>query len=338
MGSLILVLMVSSAVSAAAKEHPSWEAYMKANRYACPGPFDTLKTPRELELGGKKYKHTGYKLEVQTPDADHKIVLGVVSAIKDTSEGTKANVKAAFDWFKAEKVEWVVANGDLALEELDLEDVIDLLAAPGLPILTILGNSESKGSFARVFTEKGSKYPNLMNGVWIRQLVLDDAELWTLPGYHDKRFARQGAGCLYKPEDIDDMAVALKPNPKVPIVLVAHGPPRGKGKYALDWISDKTNVGDEKMNELIERKGIPFGIFGHILEAGGRAVGEDMSTPVKSDTPATALYLNAASLSGDPWGLNDGTTATGMAFVVIIEGDKAKYEIKRFKPKAETEE
>jgi len=338
MGSLVLMLAMSAAAPGAAKEQPSWEAFIKANRYACPGPFETLKAPRELELGGKKYKHTGYKLEVVNPDADNKIVIGIVSAIKDVSEPTKANVKSAFDWFKAEKVEWVIANGDLALEELDLEEVIDMLAAPGLPVLTILGNSESKGSFARVFAEKAGKYPNLVNGVWVRDLVLDDVELWTLPGYYDKRFARQGAGCLYKPEDVDDMAVALKPNAKLPIALVAHGPPHGKGKKALDWISDKLNVGDEKMNELIERKGIAFGFFGHILEAGGAVVGQDMETPIKPNTPSPQLYLNAGSLSGDPWGMNDGSTSNGMAFIVTIEGNSAKYELKRFKPKPETEE
>ena len=291
-----------------------------------------------LTLGGKKYKHTGFKLEVENPDADNKIVIGIVSAIKDVSAPTQANVKAAFDWFKAQKVEWVIANGDLALEEMDLEEVIDMLASPGLPVLTILGNSESKGSFARVFAEKADKYPNLINGVWVRQIIADDVEIWTLPGYFDKRFARQGAGCLYKPEDIDDMAAALKPSGKGPIVLVAHGPPKGKGKNALDWISDKTNVGDDKMNELMDRKSIPFGFFGHILEAGGMVVGSDMSTPVKANTAVTSLYLNAGSLSGDPWALNDGTTSTGLAFIVTIEGDKARYELKRFKPKADVDE
>ena len=336
-GALVITLL-SVASSASAAEQPSWDAYIKANRYACPGPFDTLKTPRELSFGGKTYKHTGYKLEVQSPNADHKAILGLISAIKDTSGPTKANIRAAFDWFKAQKVEWVVVNGDLALEELDMEEVLDLLASPGLPLLLILGNSESKGSFARVVAEKAAKYPNLINGVWIRQIVADGVEFWTVPGYFDKRFARQGAGCLYKPEDIDDMAATLKPNNKLPIVLIAHGPPRGKGRTALDWIADKTNVGDEKLNELIERKGIPFGFFGHILEAGGQAVGEGMSTPVRPDTLVPALYINAGSLSGDPWAMNDGTTSTGMAFVVTIEGNKAKYEVKHFRPKPETDE
>ncbi|MBI5510664.1 MAG: metallophosphoesterase [Deltaproteobacteria bacterium] len=331
----LVLTLISFAALAPAAEHASWEAYIKANRYVCPGPFDTLKTPREITLAGKKYKHSGYRLEVENPDADSKVVIGVMSAIKDTSDGTKQNVKNAFAWFKAEGVEWVVANGDLALEELDLEEVVDLLAAEGLPLLVILGNSESKGSFARVFAEREAKYPNLVNGVWVRQVVADDVELWTLPGYSDRRFVHQGAGCLYKPEDVDLMVKTMTPAGKAPLLLVSHGPPQGKGKTALDWMAEKINVGDDKINSLIDKKKIPFGLFGHILEAGGNAVGKDLSAPVKANTPVASLYLNAGSLAGDPWGMNDGSTATGMAFIVTLDGGKAKYEIKRFKPTAE---
>ena len=323
---------------AQAAEHPTWDAFIKANRYVCPGPFDTLQSPRELTLAGKKYRHTGYRLEVQSPDPDHRVVLGVVSAIKDTSPKTKENVKAAFEWFAKKGVEWVIANGDLALEELDLEEVIDLLAAPGLPVLIILGNSESKGSFARVFAERGGRYPNLINGVWVRQVVADDVELWTLPGYYDKRFSRQGAACVYRPEDVDAMQKMLVPAGTAPVVLVAHGPPKGKGKRALDFMADQVNVGDDQINRLIEKKSIPFGFFGHILEAGGAVVGADLSTPLKTASGVPAFYLNAGSLSGDPWAMTDGTTSTGMAFVVTFDGKTGAYELKRFTPKAEEED
>ena len=47
------------------------------------------------------------------------------------------------------------------------------------------------------------------------------------------------------------------------------------------------------------------------------------------------LYLNAGSLSGDPWGMNDGSTTYGMAAIVTIKGNKATYEMKKFKRTAE---
>jgi len=315
-----------------AAEHDSWTSYMKKNRYECPGPFDTLKKPRTLTLAGKKYIHNGYQLRVENPDADHRVIIGVVSALKDISEGTRHNVERAFAWFEKEGVEWVVANGDLALEELDLEDVVDLLGHSGLPTLVILGNSESRGSWARVFKDRSERFPNLVNGNWVRQVIADDVEFWTVPGYHDRRFVHQGAGRLYKQEDIDVMREQLKPAGVGPVVLVAHGPPRGKGKHAIDRMFEGKNVGDPMLTELISKMKIPFGLFGHILEAGGTAVGHDLRTPVRPKKMVRALYLNAGSLSGDPWGMNDGSASTGMATIVKISGSKASFQVRRFKP------
>ncbi|MEO0813432.1 MAG: metallophosphoesterase, partial [Myxococcota bacterium] len=227
-------------------------------------------------------------------------------------------------------VEWLVVNGDIAIEELDLEDAIQILGESGVPTIMVLGNSESRSSFARAYATKSKKYPNLVNGTWVRKIMADDAEFWTLPGYYSKSFVYQGAGCRYKRDDVRKMTKELQPAGNDPIVLISHGPPRGKGKRAIDVITDKTNVGDEAMSELIRKKAIPFGIFGHILESGGRGVGSDLSTPVKPKNPAKALYVNAGSISGDPWGMNDGSTSYGMAVLMVIEGGKATYEVKRY--------
>ena len=160
---IILLLSVTSAVAHSA-EFPTWDAYIKKNRYKCPGPFDTLAKPRTVEMGGKTYEHTGYKMVVKNPDADDEVVIGVISAIKDVTPATRKNVADTFAWFKKEGVEWVVANGDLALDEFDLEEVLDTLAGTGYPILIVLGNSESKGSFARAYKDRYKKHPNLING------------------------------------------------------------------------------------------------------------------------------------------------------------------------------
>ncbi len=317
--------------AAAAAEHASWDSYMKANRYKCPGPFDILKKNKTLTLGGKKYTHSGHRLEIKSYDADKKIKIGVVGAIKDASEGTRKNFAEAIKWFKAEGVEWIIANGDLALEEFDLEDVADMLGETGMPTIVILGNAESRGSWARTFKDRAEKYPNLVNGVWVRQIIADDVEFWTLPGYHNKAFVHQGAGCLYKPEDVKDTRKKLTPKGDAPVVLIAHGPPKGKGKHALDYISDKKNVGDPSINKMMKKANISFGLFGHILEAGGRGTGKDFSSPVKAGKSAKALHINAGSISGDPWGLNNGKTSFGMAMIFSMDNGKASYVVKNYK-------
>lgn len=329
---LTAVLLFAS--PAAAAEHASWSAYMKANRYKCPGPMDTLAKPRKLELAGKKYRHDGSTLTVESPDPDREVVIGVMSAIKDVSEFTRKNVEESLRWFRSNEVEWVVVNGDIAIEELDLEDVIEILGQSGMPTLIVLGNSESRSSFARAYGSRADKYPNLVNGTFVRKIVADDAEFWTLPGYFEKGFVYQGAGCRYESEDIE-LLESFTPAGEAPVVLISHGPPAGKGKAALDAVTDGSHVGDPQMASLIAGKKIPFGLFGHILESGGRAVKSDMKSPVKPKTKSKTLHLNAGSVAGDPWGMNDGQTSYGMAMIVTIDGGKASYEVKRFESRFE---
>ncbi len=150
----LFVLVVSVvAGTALATEQASWTAYTKANRYKCPGPFDTNKGGRSVTLGNKTYKQSGYKLEVQNPDADNTIVVGVLSAIKNASPETRKNLASAFSTFKSRGVEWVVVNGDLSLDEEQLDEVFDMLGGSGFPTLVVIGNAESKGSFSRAFTD-----------------------------------------------------------------------------------------------------------------------------------------------------------------------------------------
>src|ERR1051326_4721808 len=134
---LAFLFVLCSAASAGAATHASWTAYMKENRYACPGPLDTLATPVPVDIGGKRYMHNGYQLVIDDAarDKDNVAKLGVLPAIKDTSAGIQTNRAAALDWFKKENVDWVIVNGDVALEEFDLEEVVDTLAASGLPLL-----------------------------------------------------------------------------------------------------------------------------------------------------------------------------------------------------------
>jgi hypothetical protein len=334
MRSVIFALVLVLTGSTSAAERPSWDEYVRANRFVCPGPFDTLKTPRKVVLGGKAYLHQGYRLEVQSPDADDAIVIGVLSAMKDGTPGTRENVKSALAWFKARGAEWIVANGDLATEEEDLEQVMRLLGGAGVPVLVFPGNNESRAAFSRVFQAVSGAAPNLVNGVFVRQIVADDVEMWTVPGYYDKQYVYQGAGCSYGPTEADAVLARLKPSGKAPLVLVSHGPPQGSGRAALDVIADGKNVGDTNLSRIIREAHIPFGIFGHILESGGRAVGADLSSPIAQNTPVGALYVNAGSLSAERWKMNDGTTSTGMAMLLTFGGGKAAWELRRFGPPA----
>ncbi len=312
--------------------HESWKKYMRENRYTCPGPLDTLAKSRTLVIGGKSYVHSGYKLELlpSSADKDDAVKIGVVSAIKDTSPGTMKNLKETLAWFVGEKVDWIVVNGDIARGEFDLEEIIDVIAATQFPILVNLGNLDSKGSWARVYKNREKKNPHIVNGVWIRQIIADDIEFWTVAGYHDSRFVHQGGGCKYKKADVDVFRREIKPSGDRPVAMVVHGPPLGQGKKSIDVIHDNKNVGDPNLNRVIRRMGVKFGIFGHILESGGRAVRSDMKTRVKEGVASDELHLNSGSVSADPWAMLGGKTFFGMSVIMEIKGGKASFKTKRF--------
>ena len=105
-----------------------------------------------------------------------------------------------------------------------------------------------------------------------------------------------------------------------------HGPPRQSGKAALDVTEDGHNVGDPDLAAAIEEAKINFGVFGHILEAGGRATDLGGKKAVKPGQLATALYVNPGPAFADPWGLNGGGVSRGMAAILTIKGGKGEWQ------------
>jgi hypothetical protein len=71
---------------------------------------------------------------------------------------------------------------------------------------------------------------------------------------------------------------------------------------------------------------VRFGIFSHILEAGGRATSDvTRQPPIKMPMrkPAATLFLNAGSASSYPYAMLDKKTSRGMAAVVSIDDTRS---------------
>ena len=78
--------------------------------------------------------------------------------------------------------------------------------------------------------------------------------------------------------------------------------------------------------QLMKQGKIQYGIFGHILESGGRGVNaaqESISQKTKSKT----LWVNVGSASAIPWKMVAGHFEEGMAMVMTIGKDGASYEV-----------
>lgn len=305
-----------------------WEEFAEARRGHCLGGRGELEEPVELEAAGHKYQLRGHVLAETTKDKDKVLRVGMLSAIKDDRPETLDAVKKMIARFEKKKVDLIIANGDLASDEFEMEAIFPVLAESNVLIVAFIGNTESCGSFNKIASSVAEKTPHFINGNWVRRLELDDGTIITLPGYHDRKFTHTSGAAVYTQEDVDELERIAK-GAREPLILTSHGPPRMKGKKALDVIYDGDNVGSEMMTAMIRDLKIRFGLFGHILEAGGRATDLTGTKPVKPKKWAKALFTNCGTINPDPWKMLNGSTSSGMAMIIEINAKKARYSIEK---------
>jgi Icc-related predicted phosphoesterase len=305
-----------------------WDRFAEERSGNCLGPAGDLDKPLEIAAGKHSYRLYGHRLVQLDQDRDKILRIGVISAVKDDRPETLQAVKHMIALLKRKKIDVVVANGDLATDEFQMETVFPALADAGVLVIATTGNTESCGSFNKIATDTFKSHPNFINGNWVRRIELDDATLLTVPGYYDRRFVHTGGASVYNTEDLNVLERMSK-NLSAPIVLVSHGPPKMSGKQAIDVATDVGNVGDPGLLELIKDLKIPFGIFGHILEAGGRATDLSGKKVLKPKKWAKELYANAGTLNPDPWKMLDGKSSYGIALYVEVEKKRARFEVLR---------
>ncbi|MBN2359492.1 MAG: hypothetical protein JXR83_08550 [Deltaproteobacteria bacterium] len=326
---IAFVAATATATAASAPALPAWADFEKERAMDCWAPFDARARPLERKIGTAVFRLEGSRL-TRLGTAPKKIAIGLLSAIKEAEPDTLENLSRAKAAFDKAGVDLIVANGDVALEEFDLEKVMSALGQTGYPVLLLIGNSESRGAFNRAFVAAEKKHPNLFHLGWVRHVELGPIDLVSLPGYHDRNFMPQSAGCRYKQEQVDELSrfvAALSAQQKT-AVLIGHGPPRSRGAGAIDRAFEAGNVGDPMLTTLIEERAIRYGLFGHILEAGGRATTDlAKGTPARPGQRHKTLFVNAGAASATPWTMLDGKASQGLAMIVSFAGDGASYRV-----------
>ncbi len=298
--------------------------FLKSHLLKCAGDGQKLAKPVEFEMSGRKYTFDGRSLDLQGSDPDGVVTIGILGAIKDFSKETQAALDFFLEKFKKEKVDVIVLDGDIAATEFEITQVVLYCAKSGLPVLALIGNTEGRTSFNRALLNAAKVSANAINFDLVRRVDLGGAVLVSLPGYLDKKFVHQSGGCSYMPKDVQGLTEFTR-DAKAPVVLVSHGPPAGKDKNGLDTAVEAGNVGDARLAGFLLDHKIPFGIFCHILEAGGRAL--DMNgNKVKTKEWVPNVYTNVGSANPLPWQLNSGKLSCGMASVLKIKGDKGMLE------------
>ena len=292
----------------------------------CPAPFFALATPSSLTVAGRTFAVAGSTMTLTGNRVAGPLAIGVVGAVKDAEPETRENLVKAATAFAAAGVQVVLVPGDLTGNETAvIGPVVAMLDEVfAVPVLVHSGNYE----WTSAFTDAVAAAPGLINLNIVRDVDVFGIHLLSLPGYFNRQFLQSGA-CHYEPEDVTTLATYAKAIAArgETVVLTSHGPPKGTGPGALDRTPDDEHVGDPQLNTLLEEGDIRFGIFSHILEAGGRAVTDIagaqplvVSTKKPMKAPVGRLYVNVGSASSFGWGMNDGTTARGLSAIVTVDG------------------
>ncbi len=315
---------VAEAAPKAEADHPkTWADVAGFYGTVCPAPAFVLDTPFAKTINGQTFTING----THAARAERQVgalVIGVLGAVKDAADDTRRNLvraKAAFD--KA-KVTLIVLNGDVA-ETAEIHDVFKLVGdvfGDAVPIVVHSGNSEWTSGFTDAFVDAEAAHPAFINMNFVRHLDLGGVHLISLPGWSVRQFVKQG-GCHYETKHVDDVAamVAAIPTDEV-VILTAHGPPRGSDANSLDRTFDDGNVGDEDLAKVLQSGTVRFGLFGHILESGGRATADatthkPLTLPMKK--PSSSLFVNVGSASSVGVELLSKKTSRGIAAIVAID-------------------
>jgi Icc-related predicted phosphoesterase len=312
----------------------AWEDIPLRYEFTCPTAPFKLGEPKKLDLKGQSFLALGSTLELQDNKSTDSIHIGVVGALKDASRQTRKNLKRAIRIFKKKKVSFILANGDLA-EDDEIDDVLMMLGEESpLPVFAFPGNIEWAGAFNHAVEKVQKSHPHVINMNWIRHVDFGRHHLFSVPGYHNTRFMRSGA-CRYTQNNLDEIAPIVKQAQADGdiVILSSHGPPLSKGDSGIDVAEGAGNVGNPALTDFIEMHDIRYGIFSHILEAGGRATadlksGQPLRLPTKKKSEK--LFINVGSASSFAWTMLNGKVSNGMAAVVSVYEDGAKASIYRF--------
>lgn len=297
----------------------------------CAAPIDPGPVT-ELKFGERVAKQTGARLTFTEKDADGALTFGVLGPVNEDSGLNILALKKYVKFFQDEKADAIIVTGDVGEVASGIGRVLEELGGTKLPVFVIIGNRECRAEYTDGLLAAKAKTPNLVNLNEVRVVEFPELTLVSLPGYHDPNYINCKTGCQYVKSTVAEVVRAAKES-KVPVTLVAHGPPRGNGNQALDFAGAGGNVGDEQITKAIAEGNIAFGVFSNIKEAGGRATKDADGTQLAKEGEAgKTLFLNPGPADTMGWDMNDSTKSVGMAAVFTVKEGQATYKMLRLKP------
>src|SRR3989344_4295350 len=287
-------------------------------------------------INGQEYRFEGNKVTQVSSDPDNRALYGVIS----DAHGEVERATLFAEYFKELGVEGIISLGDMASNEplrygrkdtkddkAEIKAVLEVLAQTNLPIFVIPGNHERKPDYEAVLSEMTAKYSNLIDMTVFRIFDGDDADFVSLPGYQTFKIpGRQfipDNGYWAKPEFVQSTG-KLRNGLDDAVVLITHGCGKTNSNPGPATIYNGRDVGDEATTEMMKQNTISFAVCGHIHEAGGLAATYD-GKAVKPGEWSKQFSANFGGL--EQWKHVDGTTYNGMAGILTVKVDSAKFEM-----------
>ncbi len=299
---------------------------------ACVGPV-VEGAAETLKVGAAEWEFAGSTVRMKSGVNDGALTIGAVADIKEDTDENKSNLETLVAWFEKEAVDLIVVAGDTGETQPQIENVLTILAGANVPVFNIIGNREGKTDYGKAMASLRPK--NVFDLNVVRRIDTPVADIVSMPGYFNPSYIHSDDGCQYFAEDVAALS-ALVGTCDSPVVLVSHGGPRQEGPEALDRTAEGANVGDPALTRLLEERKVPFGIFGNIHEAGGRATDRAGENVLAEKDFHTELYLNPGPADGVRWMMNDGSLSVGMGAVMKIKDGLAAYKTKRLGEVAES--
>lgn len=194
-----------------------------------------------------------------------RLKLGAIADTNGAAAETLANLRRFAGVFSSEHVDAVAALGDLGGSEEEIAAVLTALGEAKAPVLALAGERESEDAFHAAVKRVRATGVDVVDLVDTRLIDTGKIDIVSVPGYpfSDK-------GCRYQSADLDGVRRLVDGRWR-PLVLLAHTPPKGSGKKAVDWATGDVNAGDPAMLDLINAVYPNAALFAHVDEAGGRS-------------------------------------------------------------------